>query len=137
MKQVFADTGYWIARINPKDQLHEKAKSVSLELRPVIIVTSEMVLVEFASFFSDKGTRFRKTVVNVINSIRNDPNTKLIHQTSNQFQSALTMYNTHADKAWSLTDCASIQIMREQGIEEVLAHDQHFAQAGFKALLRE
>ena len=137
MKQVFADTGYWIALIDPKDTLHDKAKSVSVGLKPVIIVTSEMVLVEFANFFSGQGANFREIVVNVINRIRNDPNTKLIHQTSNQFQSALTMYRTHSDKAWGLTDCVSIQIMREQGIQEVLAHDQHFAQAGFKALLRE
>ena len=26
MKVVFADTGYWAALINPRDQLHEKAR---------------------------------------------------------------------------------------------------------------
>jgi predicted nucleic acid-binding protein len=41
-----------------------------------------------------------------------------------------------ADKEWSLTDCASFEIMRERGLTEALAHDQHFVQAGFVALLR-
>ena len=29
MKEIFADTGYWIALIDPKDVLHDKAKFVS------------------------------------------------------------------------------------------------------------
>jgi len=41
------------------------------------------------------------------------------------------------DQSWSLTDCASCLIMREQGIQEALAHDKHFEQMGFKALLRD
>jgi predicted nucleic acid-binding protein len=41
-----------------------------------------------------------------------------------------------ADKEWSLTDCASFKIMKARGITEALAHDHHFEQAGFTALLR-
>jgi predicted nucleic acid-binding protein len=137
MKEAFADTGYWIALINPKDNLHTKVKSVSKELGQVIIVTSEMVLTEFANYFSSHGTKFRETVAKTIDGIRSNPNVRLIPQTSIQFQSALSMYRSHLDKQWSLTDCASIQIMRECKIEEALAYDAHFVQASFKALLRE
>jgi len=35
-----------------------------------------------------------------------------------------------------LTDCASFLILEAEGIESALTHDQHFAQAGFQALLR-
>ena len=49
MKQVFADTGYWIALFDPKDILNGKAKTVSEGLGEVIVVTSEMVLTEFAN----------------------------------------------------------------------------------------
>ena len=136
MKQVFADTGYWIALINPKDNWHTKAKSISNGLGQVVIVTSEMVMTEFANYFA-KQTMFRGTVAQVIYSIRKNSNVKLLPQTSRQFQSALEMYRSYADKEWSLTDCVSIQIMREQNIKEVLAHDQHFVQAGFEPLLRE
>jgi predicted nucleic acid-binding protein len=41
-----------------------------------------------------------------------------------------------ADKSWSLTDCASCQVMEAEGIQAVLTHDQHFAQAGFESLPR-
>jgi predicted nucleic acid-binding protein len=43
MRTVFADAGYWIALVNPDDDLHHRAKSVSASLAPLRIVTSEMV----------------------------------------------------------------------------------------------
>jgi predicted nucleic acid-binding protein len=46
------------------------------------------------------------------------------------------MYRRVPDKEWSLTDCASFALMRQRGVSEALAHDHHFEQAGFIALLR-
>jgi predicted nucleic acid-binding protein len=57
-------------------------------------------------------------------------------QTSDQFKRALSRYEERTDKDWSLTDCASFLIMEAEGIEEALTYDQHFAQVGFRALLR-
>lgn len=37
---------------------------------------------------------------------------------------------------WSLADCVAFVVMKEKGITEALTADKHFAQAGFKALLR-
>ncbi len=137
MKQLFADTGYWIALFDPKDQLHGKALGISAALGEVVIVTSEMVLTEFANHFANRGPQFRETVTKVIDGIRGNPNARLSPQTSLQFQSAVAQYRTFLDKEWSLTDCASILVMQEQDIHEALAHDHHFIQAGFRALLRE
>jgi uncharacterized protein len=44
MERVFADTGYWIALLNPRDELHEKASAASGDYTSNRIVTSEMVL---------------------------------------------------------------------------------------------
>ena len=137
MKKVFADTGYWIAIVNPHDDLHNKALQVSGSLGPHLIVTSEMVLSEMAAYFSDKGSRLRQAVVDLIRSIRTNPNSRVVPQTSLQFQDALALYEQSSDKEWSLTDCSSFLIMRELKITEALAHDSHFEQAGFVALLRE
>ena len=137
MKKVFADTGYWIAVVNPHDDLHNKALQVSGSLGPHLIVTSEMMLSEVAAYFSDKGSRLRQGVVDLIRSIRANPNSRVVPQTSLQFQDALALYEQSSDKEWSLTDCGSFLIMRELGISEALAHDKHFEQAGFVALLRD
>ena len=51
MRTVFADTGYWIAMSNPRDQWYENAKSATARLGSVRIVTSQMVLVEFLKLY--------------------------------------------------------------------------------------
>ena len=55
MERVFADTGYWIALLNPRDDLHNKATAVARDYGLGQIVTSEMVLTEFLNSFSDYG----------------------------------------------------------------------------------
>lgn len=37
-------------------------------------------------------------------------------------------------KAYSLTDCISMEAMRQEGITDILTHDNHFTQEGFTIL---
>ena len=39
------------------------------------------------------------------------------------------------DKEWGLTDCISFIIMKKYGLFDALTSDEHFQQAGFKAML--
>ncbi|ARV61915.1 nucleic acid-binding protein [Nostocales cyanobacterium HT-58-2] len=136
MRVVFADTGYWVALLNPHDDLHDKALNLSKSVQPAYIVTTEMVLVEVLNDFSARGEYFRQIAVNLIRSLYQHPNTTIIPQTSVQFQSALTLYEQRPDKEWSQTDCVSFKIMEEEIIFEALAYDKHFVQAGYTALMR-
>ena len=79
----------------------------------------------------------RSAAVKATSAIARDPNITVIPQTRDLFRRATERYEKRGDKEWSLTDCASFLIMEERGIEEALAHDHHFQQAGFKALLRD
>ena len=135
MKVVFADTGYWEAVLNPQDNLHAKAKAVSSELGKYRILTTEMVLDELLAALSPPPVRAFATCG--VDAIRTDPNVEVVPQTSIQFREAFDLYKKMADKAWSLTDCASFEIMKARVISEALAHDRHFEQAGFVALLRD
>jgi predicted nucleic acid-binding protein len=135
MRQVFADTGYWIALVNPRDQIHAKAVSVTQQLSSARIFTSEMVLAEVLNSFSDAGP-LRQAVGSMVQKLRGNRDVIIVPQTSEQFESALRRYKQAADKSWSLTDCASFQVMEAEQIRAALTHDQHFAQAGFETLLR-
>ncbi len=135
MKTVFADTGYWLALLNPRDQLHGKVRSVSESLGQVRIITSEMVLDELLAGLSVPPAR--ATAVSAVGSVLVNPNVEVVPQTSLQFREAFDLYKARMDKKWSLTDCASFNLMKERGIAEALAHDEHFTQAGFVALLRD
>ena len=134
MRRIFADTSYWMALVNPRDQIHQKAVSVSRQLSSETLLTTEMVLVEVLNSFSD--SLYREAVGKMITSLRQDKNLTIVPQTAAQFKSALQRYQQAADKSWSLTDCASFEVMEAENIEAVLTHDRHFVQAGFEALLR-
>jgi predicted nucleic acid-binding protein len=72
----------------------------------------------------------------MVRRLRGNRNALIVPQTSEQFESALRRYKQAADKSWSLTDCASFQVMEAQQTQAALTHDQHSAQAGFETLLR-
>src|ERR1700687_2583956 len=134
MTRIFADTSYWMGLVNPRDQIHQKAISVSQQVSSESLVTTEMVLVEVLNSLSD--SLYREAVGRMVVRLRQDQNLTIIPQTPAQFESALQRYQRAADKGWSLTDCASFQVMKAQQIRAPLTHDQHFAQAGFETLLR-
>ncbi len=52
MTSVFADTAYWIALINPRDQLNAKAQAASPRFSNVRVFTSELVLTELLNHFA-------------------------------------------------------------------------------------
>jgi predicted nucleic acid-binding protein len=134
VKTVFADTGYWVAVLDPKDRLHEKARQASIALGKFRILTTEMVLGELLAALSK--VPLRPFAIRGVEAIRSNPNVEVVPQTSLQFVSAFESYRSIDDKEWSLTDCASFVLMRERGLTQALAHDHHFEQAGFVALLR-
>jgi predicted nucleic acid-binding protein len=136
VRVVFADTGYWVALLNPSDNLHKKSVQLSKTLHPVYIVTSEAVLIEVLNDFSKRGEYFRDLAIELTQNLRSNPNVRIVPQTSEQFEQGLRLYQQRKDKAWSHTDCVSFKIMEENEIREALAYDKHFAQAGFTALMR-
>lgn len=136
MRRVFADAGYWLALVNPRDGLHERALSVSRSSGRWFIVTSEPVLAEFLNHFAARGSQFRSTASALVEQVRQNPNCEVVPWTSHLFHAGFVLYTERQDKQWSLTDCTSFVIMQARNVSEALAHDQHFEQAGFKALLR-
>ena len=137
MNAIFADTGYWIALFNPRDDLHAKALTVARVTQGRPLVTSQMVLTEFLNYYASLGQAFRQQAVQVVRSLQQATEVEIVPQTDKQFQAALTFYAQRPDKEWSLVDCASFLLMQERHLTEALAHDEHFQQAGFVPLLRD
>ena len=137
MKILFADTSYWIALLNPHDELNRKAQKVSEEQQPFRIITTEMVLVAFLAYVSKGGEHFRKRAVETIQDLRASPDVEIVPQTTEQFQAALELYASRLDKRSSLTDCASFNLMSEIKIWQALTSDRDFEQVGFIALLKD
>lgn len=136
MQPVFADTFYWIALLNPDDRDHQRVAAFDLEPRRPPLVTSEEVLTEFLTYFSGRGELFRRKAAMVAYTLLEDPDVHVLPQTSEGFAAGLHLYADRLDKAYSLTDCISMQIMRHQGLRDALTADRHFEQEGFRPLFR-
>ena len=137
MPEIFADTGYWIGLLNPRDQLHSIAVAMRRALSNHQIITTEMVLTELLNHASGLGPAMRLGAANMVNGLTREEGVTILPQTSQQFHTALASYMRRPDQNWSIVDCASFIVMEERGIQEALAFDRHFQQAGFSALLRD
>ena len=136
MAALFADSGYWIALIDSRDQLHSRARAASARLNDSEIVTTQMALVETLASQAGSGARARLAATRLVERLVQSSRVEIIPQTDAQFQAAYERYAARPDQRWSLTDCASFIVMEERGISEALAYDRDFEQAGFTALLR-
>lgn len=136
MRIVFADSFFWIALLSPKDKWHEKALEAKKALEPCRLVTTDDVLDEFLSAFSGSGTSIRDAAAKTVRGILSNPNVLVIPQSRDSFLQGLSLYEGRPDKGYSLTDCISMNVMRREGLTEVLTHDRHFEQEGFTRLLK-
>ena len=135
MRIVFVDTFYWIALANPNDEWHETVKHVSRSLGPAQLISTDEVLTEFLTFYSGHGSTLRATASRLVRATMVNPNIRTVPQSRTSFERALLLYEGRADKEYSLTDCSSMEVMRENGLKEVLTHDHHFQQEGFTRLI--
>lgn len=139
MQAVFADTFYWIAVTSPRDASRPRALAMASELTAsaVSIVTTEEVLTEYLTFFADTAPTARERAARNVERLQQDPDVWIIPQSHESFQAGLTLYKARSDKAYSLTDCISMNTMRQQGLTQALTNDRHFEQEGFRALFRD
>ena len=136
MNKIYADTSYWVALIDSKDKWHSKALNLSQSLAGITLITTDEVLSETLTFFSAYGHHIRESVARIVFGIlTNETYIEVVEQSRESFLSGLALYEKRLDKSYSLTDCISMQLMRAEGIGEILTTDKHFAQEGFTILL--
>ena len=136
MNVVFADAGYFIANLDNRDPLHERARTVAAGLGLFSTVTTQMVIAEVLNYVSRGGDYLRSLAVQLVRNLEARPDVEIVPQTEAQFRAAVERYAARPDQTWSLTDCASFLVMEQRNITEALAYDRDFEQAGFTALLR-
>src|SRR5205809_2657153 len=122
--RIFADTLYWVATLNPKDQWHRAAIEKRETLGNITIVTTETILIEFLNYFAEHGPDTRLAAVEAVTAIIRADEVEYVPHDENAFSKALLLYKTRPDKGYSLTDCISMLAMKELGVNEVLTHDE-------------
>ena len=105
MKKVFADTFYFLALLNPRDQAHARAVDAAREFRG-LLVTTAWVLTEFADAMSAPANRLE--FISTLEDLRKDPQVFIIPPEIPIFDEAIQFFANRADKNWTLTDCISV-----------------------------
>lgn len=133
--KVFVDTAAWIALVNKRDTLHLPALQISKKLRQTqaSLVTTEFILLELADGLCNLSTR--PNIIKFIDGLYQLPKLKIVQLDPMLLQEGWKLYKQRPDKEWSLTDCISFVVMRQEKITQVFTSDHHFEQAGFIKLL--
>lgn len=129
----FADTSYFLAVLNVRDINHDSAIEYNSDPDLRFTVT-EFVFLELGNALSLSAGR--KILGILLEHLRENPNITIIPLSSALMRKGEELFNQRPDKEWSLTDCISFVVMKEQKLSSALTSDHHFAQAGFKALLK-
>jgi predicted nucleic acid-binding protein len=133
-ERYFLDAFFAIALFNRRDQHHEEAKAWLARLcRAGEVWTSEAVLLEIADGLSAAN---RGAAVSFITWLKRAPNARIVTVDTTLFDRALALYAAREDKTWGMTDCISFLVMKDEGLHDALTADEHFVQAGFKAVMR-
>ena len=135
MAEIFLDASYAIALASRTDQHHARAVELAswLATAQVPLVTTRPVILEIGNALARQ--RYRRAAVTLLESIERDTRVDVVPLDEDLYTRASDLYRRHADKEWGLTDCISFILMRERGLQEALTADDHFRQAGFRALL--
>ncbi|MBM3236026.1 type II toxin-antitoxin system VapC family toxin [Candidatus Poribacteria bacterium] len=135
--EVFLDTAFAIALSSPNDYFHQQATLLADQLQEAgtHLVTTRAVMLEIGNALSKQ--RYRHAAVKLLNALKVDPNVEIIPLSEQLYERAFQFYGKYTDKEWGLTDCISFVVMQDRRISSALTTDEHFRQAGFKALLRE
>jgi hypothetical protein len=82
------------------------------------------------------GVEDREAFLRFYDALRDEPDVKIFEADKGLFEAGLALFRNRPDKEWSLTDCISFVVMKQEELTEALTGDHHFEQAGFKALFK-
>ncbi len=134
MNKIFIDTLFVVALVNHRDQHHHCASELADQYQAHALLTTSGVLLEIGNALA---RNFKKQSIEIIEEFHSSKEVEIIHITPRLMNQAFELYRKYQDKEWGLVDCVSFVVMQHNNIDNALTFDQHFVQAGFKALMRE
>lgn len=129
---AFADTVFWIGLVILADQYHSSAQAWSQRITGRI-VTTRAVLLEVANALARPA--WRASGIALLKHLSTRVDVEIVPVDAHLWSRGWNLYCDRADKSWSLTDCISFKVMEDQKLVDALTADEHFRQAGFRALM--
>jgi predicted nucleic acid-binding protein len=134
-REALLDTSFIVALENRDDPAHQRALTVDRMLIAdhVTLVTHWGVLLEIGDGYARLGRRQKG--IELLARLTEEPGYVIVPIDAALLARATTLYSQRPDKEWGLTDCVSFTLMHDRSITQAVTADEHFAQAGFQALL--
>lgn len=135
---LFLDTTYVQALLNKKDQHHDKARELQARVRDAsLVLITEAVLLEIGNAL--RAIDHRAAAVRFIKGCYGGAtkNLQVVSTDTALIRRSLDLFDNRTDKEWSLTDCISFVVMGDRRIRDAVTADDHFVQAGYRALMLE
>jgi len=137
MNKIFIDASYAIALSSVTDRYHHKAVVLSeqIESTATALTTTRAVILEICNALA--RLHYRAAAIELLDSLEQDPNVEIIPLSEELYDRAMELYRQRPDKEWGITDCISFVVMKNHGLTKALTTDEHFKQAGLRAMLIE
>ncbi|TET38144.1 MAG: type II toxin-antitoxin system VapC family toxin [Planctomycetota bacterium] len=135
MRNVFVDSSYWIAYINPNDVYHDAALQIEPSLKNAVLITTSEVLTEVMNYFTKRGPVLKMAALKLAREIINDEQVQIIWQTQMSFLNGTIYYQRFLGTEYSFVDCSCMAFMWTNSFNEILTTDDHFSEQGFNKLL--
>lgn len=132
MTDLFIDTSYLIAALNPLDRNHRTAVELQGILEVTAPVTTNHVLGECWTF---ARRRFgHGAAVKLVDALRRSERYRIMHVERELEEAAYEWLRKHDEREYSFVDAVSFQLMSEHNILDALAFDEDFHAAGFRTM---
>jgi uncharacterized protein len=132
MSTLLADTSFFVAYLNARDEHHAMAiEWMTASAEPMI--TTEWVLAELGNFLAEGPDR--RLFGALVHALMAEKRIEIVPADHKSFLEGLVLYARRTDQSWSFVDCVSFCLMKARKIKNALTTDRHFQQAGFTALL--
>jgi len=127
---AFVDTSFYIARVMPRDQWHEKALRA---VRPgITFCTSTLVINETISLLQARG--FFSAALSFLRETRLSQDVSIIYPDAVAQSEGWDLFARWGPAGANAIDCVSFAVMRKLAIRKAFTFDERFRLAGFDIL---
>jgi predicted nucleic acid-binding protein len=131
IKELFVDTGAWLAVIDPRDQYHRPASTFyrqALQAHRHLITTNLIVAETYVNL---RRSLSHAAAIGFLDTIEQSSRIECVWSSPGLEDQARQILRRYADQDFSYVDAVSFALMQEMEITEAFAFDRHFVTAGF------
>ena len=133
-RELFVDTGAWLAILDPRDKYHQVAVAFYQEALvhyPRLLLTNLVVAETYINVLRNAG--YHKAL-SFLDLIEQSSSVQCIWSSQELETRARDILRRYDDQGFSYTDAVSFALMQQRELTEAFAFDHHFSAVGFVQL---